>query len=276
MAWGSLVADPLSRIPRPIVALALVFASLLYTAAEAAATPKVTLSAHFAPNVLGQSTTLFYELSISEPVAVETLDLKLPEGTNLAGSSLGLAECQPQLLEEEGLEACPANSIMGHGTAIGGIELTSTPPRLITTSANVSFALGPTTTETANPTILMLVEALEPYAMIVLTSQLVPASPPYSYQLDVHAPLRTAWLEGPDIALLRMKASIGPHGITYQRTEHSRIVSFHPRGFTEPERCPGPPHHHRGFPFEARLHFYDGATAVAHTRAPCPHQHHPK
>lgn len=239
-------------------------------APTALATPKVSLSARFSPNALGRSTTLFYELSISEAVAVQTLQLRLPEGMSLAGSSLGLTECQPRLLQEEGDQGCPANSIMGRGTATGGIELTSTPPRLITAEANVLFALGPTTHNSTDPSILILVEALSPYAVIVLNSQLEPAAPPYSYTLNVHAPLRPAWLEGPDIALLHMKASIGSHGVTYHRREHGHTIAFHPRGLTEPEHCPGPPHHHRGFPFSAYLRFYDGASAVAHARAPCP------
>ncbi len=240
----------------------------LYLASSAFATPKVTLTAHFSPDVLGKSTTLFYEISISEPTPVTAMDLRLPEGTELAGSSLGLAECQPELLRIEGPQACPSNSIMGRGTAIGAIRLTSQPPRLITEPAHVLFALGPTQSENANPTVLILVEGLTPtYTMILLTSQLAPSPPPYSYALNINVPLQQMWWEGPYVALIHFKATIGPRGVTYHRKEHGRIIAFKPRGLTTPTRCPP-----KGFPFEAHFQFYNGTTATAHTRAPCPIQ----
>lgn len=238
----------------------------LYIAPSALATPKVKLAAHFYPDLLGKSTTLFYEISISEPTPVTAMDLRLPTGTELAGSSLGLAECQPELLRFEGPQACPSNSIMGRGTALGAIRLTSQPPRVITEPAHVTFALGPTQSEDANPTILILVEGITPtYTMILLTSQLTPSPPPYSYALSINVPLDQMWWEGPYVALMHFKASIGPSGVTYHRREHGHIIAFKPRGLTTPTQCPA-----RGFPFEARFQFYNGTVETARTHAPCP------
>jgi hypothetical protein len=254
------------RRSRPVlVAITAALAALCATQSALAA-PHVSLNARFAPDLLDQSATLLYEISISQPIPVESVDLRIPRGSKLVGSSLGLSECLPlAVLEDEGPEACPANSIVGRGTAVGGIQLTSDPPRLVKAQANVLLAYGPVELESGNPTILILVEATEPYDLILVTSQLEPVPPPYSYSLDIKVPLEQAWTEGPDIALLHLKATIGPRGITYRRREHDKIFTFKPRGLTTPSRCPP-----KGFPFEARFRFYDGTTAVARDRAPCP------
>lgn len=248
-----------------VIAIAVVLTAL-YACSDATAVPKVGLKARFSPDVLSQSTTLFYELSISEPAPVESINLRLPHGTNLAGSSLGLTECKPEILRVEGPEACPTNSIMGRGDALGGVLLASDPPRLLTEAAHVTFALGPTESESANPTILILVEGLSPtYDMLLITSQLAPTAPPYSYALNIQVPHQQAWAEGPYIALLHLKATIGPQGITYHRQENGRTITYKPRGLTTPPHCPP-----KGFPFEADFHFYNGETATAHDLAPCP------
>lgn len=240
--------------------------ALLCATSNAAAAPHVVLRARFSPNELNTSSTLLYELSISEPTPVESIQLRLPKGAQLAGSSLGLSECLPTLvLKDEGPEACPANSIVGRGTAIGGIQLNSSPPRLIKVSANVLLAFGPPEHEGTNPTILILVEARSPYDLILVTSQLTPAASPYSYALNIQVPLETSWTEGPDIALMHLSATIGPRGVTYRRHEHGHTIAFKPRGLTTPPHCPP-----KGFPFEARFRFYNGTEAVAHDRAACP------
>lgn len=257
---------------RHLAIAAIAIIPLLAVVPASYATPKVTLKARFSPNQLAQDATLFYEISISEPIPVQSIELRLPRGASLAGSSLGLAECQPQLLQEEGPQACPANSIMGLGTAIGGIRLDSKPPILITASAKVVLALGPQTNEDANPTILILVETITPTSgSMLLDSHLAPSPAPYSYALNVQVPLDQMWPEGPYAALLNLKATIGPQGVTYRRTEHGHTITFKPRGLTTPARCPP-----RGFPFQARVHFYNDTTTTTIDRARCPDQSRPR
>src|SRR6202012_395674 len=142
-AGASLSRHTTRRLRLAIIA-AVLAVGCLCAAPGAFAAPKVTLHARFSPNRLARSTTLFYEVSISEPTPVESIDLRLPAGATLAGWALGLAGCQPQLPQGEGPEGCPTNSIVGRGTAMGGIRLASQPPVLITEPAHVLFALGPT------------------------------------------------------------------------------------------------------------------------------------
>lgn len=232
--------------------------------AQAQATPRVTLKTSFEPDVAGRSTTLHYDLSVSQATPVQSIDLRLPEGLQLAATSLGLAECEPHLLEEDGPPACPANSLMGRGTATGEVVIDTDPPKAFALPAAVLFALGPSAGN-PSPTILIMVESSHPFDMIMLTSRLVPEPPPYSYALQIEAPLLPAWSEGPDIALTHLSATIGPQEITYYRREHGIMLAFKPRGFSVPTRCPP-----RGYPFQAVFHFYNGATATTSDRAACP------
>lgn len=251
------------------IAPAVLLTLLLAGTAQATATPRVTLRTSFEPDISGASTTLHYAVSISQATPVQTIDLRLPKGLQLATSSLGLAECEPQLLQENGPPACPANSVMGRGTATGEVVLDSDPPKTFALPAAVLFALGPSEHK-PSPKILIMVESSTPFDMIMLTSRLIPQPPPYSYSLQIEAPLLPAWFEGPDIALTRLAATIGPKGVTYYRHEDGITLAYKPRGFSVPSRCPP-----NGYPFQAIFHFYNGATASTNDRAPCPtHRQH--
>ena len=237
-------------------------------AATAAAATRVTLSARFDPDIAGQSTTILYKFAISKPLPVESVDLHLPAGMELATSSLGLSECNPTTLEEYGPEGCPPDSIVGHGTAFAEVPLAFA-PHMVQEPASVTAVFGPA--EKEDPTILFFVEGRTPiYSTQVLSSRLTLNSGPFSASLTTSVPLLDVWTEGPAIALTRFQASIGPQGITYHRREHGHLVDFHPRGLSVPSRCPP-----KGFPFRVEFHFYNNTNATANSYAPCPKHHTP-
>jgi hypothetical protein len=74
---------------------------------------------------------------------------------------------------------------------------------------------------------------------------------------------------GPDVSIVSVQSTIGPSHLTYYKHVHGRLVAFHPRGVSVPERCP-----HGGFPFAAEFRFQDGSETTAATTVPCPPRRH--
>jgi hypothetical protein len=245
---------------RATSALSLVLASVC-AAAPAAAAPQVTLSTLFQPNRLGESTTIHWGFTISEPAPLRSLELRLPAGMGFAASSLGLEECQPALLALAGPEGCPADSRVGFGTALAEVPA-ATPVR---ESAHVTALLGPS--EGEGMTVLFFVDGRWPANReIILTSHLRHLAGPHGATLLTEVPLLSAWPDGPDIGLLSFRSTIGPDRITYYRRVGHRIVAFKPRGLTLPKRCP-----RGGFPVGATFTWWTLAgTATATTHVPCP------
>jgi hypothetical protein len=245
---------------RAASALSLVLA-VLCAAAPAAAAPQVTLSTLFEPDRLGESTTIHWGFTISEPAPLRSLELRLPAGMGFAASSLGLEECQPALLAHAGPEGCPADSRLGFGTALAEVPA-ETPVR---ERANVTALLGPS--EGENMTVLFFVDGRWPANReIILTGHMLHIASPRGATLLTEVPPLPVWPAGPDIGLMRFSSTIGPDRLTYYRRVGHRIVAFKPRGLTLPKRCP-----RGGFPVGASFTWWTLAgTATATTRVPCP------
>jgi hypothetical protein len=90
----------------------------------------------------------------------------------------------------------------------------------------------------------------------------------FGSQLATTIPLVTSVPGGPDVSILSVTSTIGPSHLTYYRHVHGRLVPFHPRGVSVPERCP-----RGGFPFAAEFSFQDASRTVATTSVPCPAHH---
>ncbi len=242
------------------LALASVLAPLRM-AGPAAAAPRVTLSASFAPEHPGKSTTIHWGFAISEPVPLRSIALRLPAGMGFAASSLGLEPCEAELLARAGPEGCPADSHIGFGSALAEVPAQST----IQEHANVTVLLGPYDGE--EMTVLFFVEGKWPANReIILTSHLLGLAAPAGATLLTEVPSLPVWPLGPDIGLTRLQSTIGPEGITYYRREHGQSVAFTPRGVSLPKRCPS-----GGFRVSAVFNWWTiAATASASTRVPCP------
>lgn len=251
---------------RAASALPLVLACLWGAAPASAgaaplAGPKVTLSARFQPEVLGQSTTIHWGFTISEPTPLRLLELHLPGGMGFAASSLGLEECDPAILAHSGPEGCPQDSRIGFGNALAEVPI-EIPVR---EKAKVTVLLGPP--EGENMTVLFFVDGRWPANReIILTAHLTNIAAPEGATLLTEVPQLPVWTFGPNIALIRFKSTIGPDRITYYRRVHGRRVAFSPRGLTLPDQCP-----RGGFPVSAVFTWWtDEAPSAAATRVPCP------
>ena len=168
--------------------------------------------------------------------------------------SLGLAACNPALLEENGPQACPANSQMGSGSALAEVPLDGS---LHLEAAKLAVFAGPS----PNGYLQLLVSAVGRWpvaALVVLSGELLPG------QLIIAVPPIPAFLEGPYVALVAMHLTLGGD-LTYYEHVHGRSVAYHPAGIGLPRTCP-----RGGFPFAASFAFLDGQNADAHATVACP------
>ena len=237
----------------------------LPTAATAA--QSVKLSATLTPEHLGRGTTIGFSFQIEAPAGaipapLTGIDLSYPENLGVATSGLGLATCSAARIEAFGPNHCPADSVMGTGSAIAefpvGLEI-------VHESAPVSIFRAPD--ENGQLALLLYITAANPVGVqIALPSMLLGASAPFGGSVQIGVPLVPSFPDAPDVAVVQLTATLGPLGITYYERVHGHTIAYHPRGVLLPEHCP-----RSGFPFAAELGFVDGSTASARTVVPCPH-----
>ena len=82
--------------------------------------------------------------------------------------------------------------------------------------------------------------------------------------IGVSVPLVPGVPEGPDVAVVSVKATIGGN-LTYYERKHGRRVAYRPQGIKLPRHCP-----RGGFHFDATFSFLDGTQAQAQTVVRCP------
>jgi hypothetical protein len=244
---------------------------VLYSVSTASAFQRVRLYASFTPDRLNASTTVAFGLAVSSstdapPSPLKELQLFLPAGLGLATSTLGLANCDPSALLAKGLEGCSVNARMGFGTAEAVVPIS---PEKVIEKATVTALAGP-----FNPgrlELLFYAEAFSPVAaQLVFPGRMEIAAPKglYGGDLETTIPLVPTWPGGPDVALTRLRSTIGPAGLLYTRRLHGRTIHFHPRGITIPSSCPA-----GGFRLAGIFSFLDGTNASTTTRIPCPRKH---
>jgi len=254
------------RLVAAIACAALASAVALVTASADAASENATLHASFSPDRLATSTTITFSFSLSTPEGtapppLTRMDLQMPAGMDYTTTTLGLALCNPAALLAKGLAGCPANSRLGYGSAYVEVPFGTGAGREI---PEIQAVAGPSSTGNLN--VLFYANGLEPVdAQLAFSGEVLPDSGRYGSQLAANVPLITSVPGGPDVSIVRVATTIGPRHLTYYRHSHGRLVAFHPRGVSVPERCP-----RGGFPFAANFAFQDGSQAAATTTVPCP------
>jgi hypothetical protein len=255
---GSLRAHSLTVVlalclaPLPVAALALV-------PGVALGAQTANLSAAFAPERLGAPTTVSFGFEIhgeggAIPSPLTGIDFHYPAELGLGTSGLGLAACEPTKLRVHGPKACPANSIMGSGSALAKFQDS---PEISEETATISLVAGPS--EHGYIKLLISATGSSPVAArIVMSSLLVPG------QLKISVPLVEGAPETPDVAVVRVHVIIGGK-LTYYERKHGEKVAYRPQGVTLPRTCPK-----GGFKFAATFSFLDGTTADARTVVKCP------
>jgi hypothetical protein len=234
--------------------------------AAADATQSIRLSATLTPEHLGQGTTIGFSLQIETPAGeipapLTGINLRYPENLGVATSGLGLATCSVARIEAFGPNHCPADSVMGIGSAIAEFPIG---PKIARESAPVSIFRAPD--ENGQFALLLYVTAANPVGVqIALPSLLLPAAAPFGGSVQIDVPLVPSFPDSPDVAVVQLTATLGPLGITYHERVDGHTIVYHPQGLLLPDSCP-----HGGFPFAVELGFMDGSTASARTVVPCP------
>jgi hypothetical protein len=234
--------------------------------AVANAGESVKLTATLVPERLGHGTTVGFGFDIASsarrvPSPLVSMVLRYPGNLGFALSGLGLATCEPATLETRGPQGCPANSRMGFGAASAQIAVEGS---IVPEAAGVAIVRGPT--REGHLGLLFYVNGSEPVsAQIVLPGLLVPVGPPFGGAVSLDVPLVPSWPEGPNVAIVSLRSTLGPEHLTYYEHVHGRTIPYNPEGILLPKVCP-----RGGFRFVGTFAFLDGSKATAGTAVPCP------
>jgi hypothetical protein len=246
-------------LPRARTALTLTLALCALLPATAHATPSAHITARFVPLRLGAPSTVSLGFTLTTPAGeipspLTALDFRYPANLGIATSDLGVAGCDPARLEADGPAACPADSIMGYGSASVQVPEGG---EIVPETASIAIVAGPSKDGYFN--LLVSATGLSPVAArIVMPTLLIHG------HLHITVPLVPSLPEGPDVAIIGARVTIGGH-LTYYEHTHGKTIAYHPKGVMLPRRCP-----HGGFQFTATLSFLDGTQTAAHTTVACP------
>ncbi|HXA53501.1 MAG TPA: hypothetical protein VNV37_01370 [Solirubrobacteraceae bacterium] len=248
---------------------ALLLCGIAPATAGAIASEKATLTTSFSPDRLGASTTIGFSFSVATvdglaPPPLTDIVLHMPAGMNYTDTNLGLAICEPEVLQKEGLKGCPVNSRLGSGSAFVEVPFGDGAGHEL---PEIQAVMGPS--NSGNIVLLFYANGQTPVsAQLVFKGEVQPASGVFGSQLATAVPAIPSVPDGPNVAIISVKATIGPQGITYYKHVHGRRVAFRPTGIGVPESCP-----RGGFPFSAEFTFEDGSTTSTSSTVPCPPAH---
>jgi hypothetical protein len=245
--------------------LALAATSAALPCSAGAAAQSVHLAVSLTPEHLGRGTTIGIGFQIDGPASsipspVRAIHLRYPENLGIALSGLGIETCTAATLEALGPSGCPPDSVMGRGSALGEIPFG---PEIVREGATVTIVRAED--ENGHIALLFDVQGISPVAAnLVFPGVLLPARPPFGGELSISVPLVPSLPEAPDVAVVRLQATIGPDGLTYFEDIHGAITPYVPRGVLLPDSCP-----RGGFPFDSTLVFQNGTRSRVRARVPC-------
>jgi hypothetical protein len=254
------------RAVRGACLLVLTLALSVLLAAPAGAGQVVKLRVGLTPEHLGAGTTISFGFRIATPNGrvpppLTALSLLYPANVGLVTSGLGLATCTPAALEADGPEACPADSLMGRGSALVEIPVG---PELIQETGQLTAWMAPV--QNGHLSLLFFADGKAPVnAQLIFPAVVLDANVPFGGRLDTAIPVIPTLPEAPNAAVVQLRTTIGPQNITYYRHERHRTIPYNPDGILLPPTCP-----HHGFPFAAAFTFLDGTHTTAHASVPCP------
>jgi hypothetical protein len=230
------------------------------------AAQSVKLRATLTPERLGQGTTIGFGFQIAAstgqvPPPLTGVEVSYPVELGFALSELGLATCSAGTLEAAGPEGCPANSLMGHGTALAEIPVG---PEILHETAHVTIVR--TTERSGHLALLIYADGETPVsAQIVFPGLVLGAPAPFGGRLNMSVPLVPSLPGAPNVAVVQFRSTLGPLHLVYHEHIHGRVVDYEPKGIPLPNSCP-----QGGFRFAARFAFQDGSHSKAATAVPCP------
>lgn len=239
--------------------------------ARAQTSEQASLHASFTPDRLGASTTIGFGVHLQTssgqaPPPLTSMVLQMPAGMDYASTTLGLATCQPSVLQgPRGVAGCPPNSRLGSGSALVEVPFGTGAGHEI---PEIQAVDGPPAAN-GDMVVLFYANGQTPvFAQLVFSGEVQADSGVFGTKLATTVPLIPSVPNGPDVSIVEINSTIGPSGLTYYKRVHGRTVAFHPVGIGVPEHCPK-----GGFPFGASFVFQDGSTAQASTTVACPPTH---
>jgi hypothetical protein len=150
---------------------------------------------------------------------------------------------------------------MGFGSAMAQIAVQE---GTVYEETQVTIVRGPT--REGHLALLFYVDGAEPVsAQIVFPGLLLPAPAPFGGAVSLDVPLVPSWPEGPYVAIVKLRSTLGPEHLTYYEHVRGRVVPYNPQGVLLPKVCP-----RGGFRFAGTFTFLDGSRATAKTAVPCP------
>jgi len=154
---------------------------------------------------------------------------------------------------------------MGYGTATAEVQVGA---EIIEELATTAVFMAPLAEGNIN--LAFYVNGETPLAADLLFPGLLltAAAPPYGGDLAITVPLLESLPEGPDVALVKLRSTIGPLGVINYERIHHEFVPYQPSGIILPSHCPS-----HGFPFAVTFTFADGSHTTSHATVSCPTAH---
>jgi hypothetical protein len=249
----------------------IVAAAILTTGpASVAASAPVALNVGFGHDArLGANTSMTIDLRVDTRLGpVTEFRLLTPSGVTLTSSQLGAAACDRPASEIVRVmgpvqhHRCPANSLLGTGSATAGLLLDADKPTF--GAGFIELHAGASVAD--KPGLLVTVDTYHP-ARIQLTyaGYLYIPPAPFGVGLAILVPLIPHPPFGADVALATLHLTVGARTIVYHRQVRGRRVAYHPGGIPLPDACP-----RGGFRFRAILRFADGSRRQVDSVVRCP------
>jgi hypothetical protein len=243
----------------------LVAVVVIYATSTAQGSQTARLGVTFAPYRLGHAASVSFHTQISAahgqtPSPLSELVMHYPSSLGFAVSGLGTATCSERTLEDRGPRGCPTDSLMGRGSVVVVIPVG---PETVEENATVAILRAP---QEGGIAMFFYAEGIEPVlADVIFNGLLSEGTGPGSENIFVSVPLVQGLPGGPNVAVVALRATFGPLGLTYLERTRGKLVPYRPQGILLPNRCPA-----GGFRFSADFTFQDGTHSVAGARVPCP------
>jgi hypothetical protein len=238
----------------------------LSATATAHAAESVAIHANFTPDALGAATNLSASASFSsdlpgaQPPIVKVTAFG-PAGMSIDLRGAGTCTASPATLEAIGPHACPANSRIGFGNAVGLQELAG---ELIPGPFTFEFFLRPN--EDGHIALMAYVNATTPAAeQLVLVAKEVRAPKPYGIGISFAVPIVPSLPGAPLGWVDHLLLTLGSGHASFKEKVHGKTRLVHVRGLVAPRACPP-----GGFPIEGTFEFADASTTTSTASIPCP------
>lgn len=212
---------------------------------------------------------------VLEPVT--GIEILTPAGLDLASSGFGLETCRipdagiTNVLTGSALQVpCPANSLLGRGTAAAQLRFNAFDDPVLG-RADISLFSGET--QRNRPGLVVFVASFNPVSTgLTYTGSMFNARRPYGLGMKLLLPLIPSPPFGATVSLARMRMTVGARDIAYTEQVGGATVHYRPDGLVLPAKCP-----RAGFPFRVKLTFDGGASPRSvTTRVRCPRRGRPR